>query len=112
MRFSELCWLAAPDGGEEVTPGRMSLVSGHLAFDGEPQADWYPGEQDVARLVQIDRQGQDVQLLFVVTPDTVDLVKLRFGFDHVAASFVEQLLAADRGSVGDAFPSAWIQHHT
>lgn len=110
--LGELCWLLPPDGGGQITPGRVSLRSGRLNFQGERPAQGNPvEEQDMARLVQIDRWGSDVQMLFVLTMNSLDLVRLRFVSHDTAGRFVQQVQDSYRASTGDPFPGAWLQQH-
>jgi hypothetical protein len=109
--YSDLCWLLAPDSSDQVVLAQVLITADRLVLRGEPTTRWYPTEQDVGRVAQIDVRTPDVELLCVETGNTLGWTRLRFATDDQARTFVAQLAEGYRRAVGESFPPSWMIIH-
>lgn len=109
--YSELCWLVAPDSSEQVVLAEVLITADRLMLCGTPPNTWYPTEQDLGRVAQIDVQTPDVELLCVETANTLGLTRLRFATDDQARTFIAQLTEGYQRTVGESFPPSWMIIH-
>lgn len=109
--YSDLCWLVAPAPSEQVVLAEVLITADRLVLRGKPTTRWYPIEQNVGRVAQIDVRTPDVELLCVETANTLGLTRLRFATDDRARTFVVQLTEGYRRTVGENFPRRWMVIH-
>ena len=109
--YSDLCWLLAPDSNDQIILAQVRIEAGRILLLGKPISRWYPAEQDVGRVAQIDVRTRDVEVLCVETANTLGLTRLRFATDEKAQAFVAQLIGSYQRDVGETFPPGRLRIH-
>jgi hypothetical protein len=109
--YSELCWLVAPDSSEQVVLAEVLITADRLVLCGKPTNTWYPTEQYLGRVAQIDVRTPEVELLCVEAANTLGLTRLRFATDDKAGAFIAQLTEGYLRTVGENFPPSWMIIH-